>query len=96
MTAISAPWIAPPSEGGSALWTIPLATLMLLFPFYFVSVWSERLVIEHMLPVSTAEVVCDGEVSESVLQIAVRNANLVSYGFLLVITICWLIGALVH
>jgi hypothetical protein len=51
-TVLSAPWIAPASDTGS--WAVPLAARALLIPFFFVSVWVERRVMEHFIPVTTA------------------------------------------
>ncbi len=91
---ISAPWIAPSDETGT--WAVPLAALVLLVPFFFVSVWSERLVMEHMLPVTSSDVSQPGELSESRLRIAVRDANLLSYGGLFLLTCFWMIWELFH
>ena len=70
--------------------------LVLLVPFFFVSVWSERLVMQRMLPVTTADVVPEGEVSELKLRRATRDANLLSYGFLFALTCAWLIWNSLH
>jgi hypothetical protein len=43
---VTAPWLPPP-EGG--LWRVPLAILILLVPFFLVSVWVEGLVAKRML-----------------------------------------------
>ena len=68
-TILSAPWIAPVENSGS--WAVPLAALVLLFPFYFVSVWVEEKIMEHMLPVTTSLDAQANEVNERVL----RNAG---------------------
>ena len=71
---LSAPWIAPVGDRGS--WAVPLATLALLIPFFFVSVWVERRVMEHFINMTTATDVQHDEVNEKVLRNAVREANL--------------------
>jgi hypothetical protein len=73
---------------------IPLAALVLLIPFYFVSVWSERLVMKRMLQATSEEVAPEGGVSKKRLWRAVRDANLLSYGFLVFVTSMWLIWRL--
>ena len=88
-TVLSAPWIAPADDSGS--WAVPLAALVLLVPFYFVSVWVEQRVMEHFLPVTTAEVAQFNEVNENVLRRAVRGANLLSYGFMFLFATVWLL-----
>src|SRR5215469_16484040 len=51
-TILSAPWIAPVGDSGS--WAVPLAAIVLLIPFFFVSLWVEQRVVEHILPATTA------------------------------------------
>jgi hypothetical protein len=88
-TILSAPWIAPVEN--TASWAVPLAALVLLIPFFFVSVWIEQKVMEHMLPVTEAL-----EVNEKVLRSAVRGANLISYGFLFAFAMTWLSWGVFH
>jgi hypothetical protein len=88
-TILSAPWIAPADDSGS--WAVPLAALVLLLPFFFVSVWVEQRVMEHFLPVTTAAVAPSNEVNEKVLRRAVRGPNLLSYGFMFSFTTVWLL-----
>jgi hypothetical protein len=64
---------------------------VLLIPFFFVSVWIEQKVMEHMLPVTEAL-----EVNEKVLRSAVRGANLISYGFLFAFAMTWLSWGVFH
>jgi hypothetical protein len=92
---LSAAWL-PPFQIEASPWIVPLAALVLLVPFFFVSVWSERLVMERMLPVAATEVALEGEVSDSRLRRAVRDANLLSYGFLFILTCGWLTWYLLH
>ena len=93
-TILTAPWIAPVGDSGS--WAVPLATFVLLIPFFFVSVWVEQKVIEHILPATTALDAQLDEVNEKVLRNAVRDANLMSYGFLLAFATAWLSWGLFH
>jgi hypothetical protein len=93
-TILSAPWIAPVENSGS--WAVPLAALVLLIPFYFVSVWVEQKIMEHMLPVTTSLNAQPSEVNEGVLRGAVRGANLMSYGFLFAFATAWLSWGLLH
>jgi len=91
---LSAPWIAPVGDSGS--WAVPLATLALLIPFFFVSVWVERRVMEHFINMTTATDVQHDEVNEKVLRNAVREANLVSYGLLVAFATVLFFGGTFH
>jgi hypothetical protein len=93
-TILSAPWLAP--VGSSASWAVPLATLVLLIPFFLASVWIEQRVMEHFLPVTMAVDPQPGEVNERVLRCAVRDANLMSYGFLFAFATVWLLWGSFH
>lgn len=93
-TILSAPWIAPVESSGS--WAVPLAALVLLIPFYFVSVWVEQKVMEHILPVTASLDPQPSEVNERVLRNAVRGANLMSYGFLFAFATAWLSWGVFH
>lgn len=65
-----APWLIPYEP--ALHWMIPVAGLVLLIPFFFVSWWSEYLVSKKLLKAIEAKTI----------QIAVRNANLITYGLL--------------
>jgi len=93
-TVLTAPWLAPDEKSGT--WAVPLAALVLLVPFFFVSVWTEQRVMEHFLPVTTGDVAQPNEVNEKVLRRAVRGANLLSYGFMLSFTSVWLVWGVYH
>lgn len=93
-TILSAPWIAPVENTGS--WAVPLAALVLLIPFFFVSVWLEQKIMEHLLPVTEAVDAQPSEVNEKVLRSAVRGANVVSYGFLFTFAMAWLSWGAFH
>lgn len=88
---IYSPWVMPQP---GALWVIPLAVLVLLVPFYFVSVWIERAVFQHMIPYDESGSHTGTEVGESTIRAAVRDANLLSYGILFVLTSIWLVSTL--
>jgi hypothetical protein len=93
-TILTAPWIAPIDGSGS--WAVPLAALVLLVPFFFVSVWVEQRVMEHFLPVTTGDAAQASEVNEKVLRRAVRGANLLSYGFMFSFVTLWLVWGVYH
>lgn len=65
-----APWLIP--YGPDLDWMIPVAGLVLLIPFFFVSWWLEYYVTAKMLT----------DIEKSVINHAVRNANLITYGLL--------------
>jgi hypothetical protein len=82
-------WLGPVHNGS---WIIPGAVLMLLVPFFFASWGIEYLVFNYMLGRP------DGDPSDrtsSRIRVAVRNANLITYGLMVVGTSIWLIIALV-
>ena len=91
---LTAPRLAPVEGSGS--WAVPLAAFILLIPFFFVSVWVEQKVMEHLLPVTTAGDLQPNEVNEKVLRSAVRGANLMSYGFLFAFSTVWLFWGVFH
>ncbi|PVV17327.1 MAG: hypothetical protein B6D78_18975, partial [gamma proteobacterium symbiont of Ctena orbiculata] len=59
-------------------WMIPVAGLVLLVPFFFVSWWSEYLVTKKILQDHPAQTV----------KVVVRNANIITYTLL----VLWPIG----
>lgn len=71
---IQAPWILPFKN--YFYWMIPIATIWLLIPFYFVSSWSEGLILTKF------KLIPD---KSSIKKISWK-ANLASYSFLLIIT----------
>jgi hypothetical protein len=77
-----APWLIPYEP--ELKWMIPSATLFLLVPFFFVSWWIEYRVEKRLLK----------EIDQTQLNAAVRNANLVSYGLLALIVLCFLYMAI--
>lgn len=92
-TIFSAPWLAPVGESGR--WAIPLAVLVLLIPFFFVSVWVEQLVMKFFFRTPRAEGIQGAEPSDDSLRKAVWGANVVSYGLLFLFAVVWLLwGAL--
>jgi hypothetical protein len=93
-TILSAPWIAPVGESGR--WAVPLAALVLLIPFFFVSVWVEQRVMKHFFPLTAADGTQEADVSDISLRKAVWGANLLSYGFLFAFATTWLVWGAVH
>ncbi len=94
-TILSAPWLAPVE--GSAWWAIPLAALVLLVPFFFVSVWSERWVVQRLFkPQSSLDSRPSEEMNWQILRKAVRDANLISYGFLFALAIAGLVTGIFY
>lgn len=82
-TIFSAPWLMPI---GKRHWAIPLAALVLLIPFLFVSVWVEQQVMKLFFRLPR---------TDDSLRKAVWGANVVSYGFLFLFAVVWLLwGAL--
>lgn len=82
---LSSAWIGPPGRGYT--WLVPAATLVLLIPFFFASYWIEYFVVRKMVGVP------DGEpqtLAYPRVRVAVRNANLVTYGALFVGVSVWL------
>jgi hypothetical protein len=76
---LSSAWIGPPE--GKNDWLIPAAILALLVPFFFASYGTEYLVMRFMVgvPVGGAP-----NVGYPRVRIAVRNANLITYGAMFV------------
>ncbi len=65
-----APWLIPYES--DLHWMVPVAGLVLLIPFFFVSWWSEYFVSKKLIK----------SVEDKIIKIAVRNANLITYGLL--------------
>jgi hypothetical protein len=84
-------WIAP-VEGKDA-WLIPAATLALLISFFFASYGVEYLVMWFMLGMPEEE---PPDLAYPRVRIAVRNANLVTYGAMFLATSVWLVISLPH
>ena len=83
LVILSAPWLPPFTEGTH--WIIPLATMVLLVPFFFASFWAEAWYISgDLYPESPQRA-----------RRAVWRANAYSYIGLFVATVCWLVFGLV-
>jgi len=89
LVIVGSAWIGPLE--GQGMWLIPAVTLVLLVPFFFASYWIEYRVIKfmvgrpkHGLPV----------LDYPRVRIAVRNANLVTYGAMFLAASLWLIFSL--
>jgi hypothetical protein len=70
------------------LWLIPAAILVLLVPFFFASYGIEYLVIKSMVGMPEGG---PPNLAYSRVRIAVRNANLITYGAMFVGTAVWLL-----
>ena len=88
---LNSAWIGP-AEGKYA-WLIPAAILVLLVPFFFASYGTEYLVMRFMVgaPEGGAP-----NVAYPRVRIAVRNANLITYGVMFVASSVWLVILLRH
>jgi hypothetical protein len=87
----SSAWIGPPNSKN--LWLIPAATLVLLVPFFFASYGIEYRVIKSMVGMPEGG---PPNLAYSRVRIAVRNANLITYGAMFVATSVWLVFSLLH
>lgn len=67
-----APWLIPYES--DLHWMVPVAGLVLLIPFFFVSWWSEYLVSKRLIEAHKG----------ATMKRAIRNANLITYGLLTV------------
>jgi hypothetical protein len=88
---LSAAWIGPPGE--NELWLVPAAVLVLLVPFFLASYGIEYLVVSHMVGMPEGG---PPNVGYPRVRIAVRNANLITYGLMFVGTAIWLLTQLPH
>ncbi len=82
-TIVTPAWLAPPT-GGRGLWIVPLATLVLLLPYFLISFWIERACLLWYWKSSDAALV----------EQACVHMNVVSYLDLFVGSIAWLLGSL--
>jgi hypothetical protein len=80
----SSAWLNP--DLGERAWFIPAALLVLLIPFFFASYWIEYLVVRRMVGMPGGE----PNLAHPRVRVAVRNANLVTYGAMFVGTSIWL------
>lgn len=76
-----APWLIP--YDSEMYWMVPVATLVLMIPFFFMSWWSEYLVARWILK----------DADRTALRRAIRNANLLSYALLALVVLALLLGA---
>jgi len=72
---VGAAWLGPDEKYG--YWTIPLACLVLLIPFYFVTWWYVYSSVKWQMK----------ETNPMMFKIAARNLNLLSYGLLAVLVL---------
>jgi hypothetical protein len=83
---VGSAWIAPPDR--ASLWIIPAACLVLLIPFFFASYWIEHFVVKWMVGLPEGG---PPNVAYPRVRIAVRNANLITYGAMFLATTVWLL-----
>lgn len=76
---LQAPWLIPYETEPS--WMAPIASLFLLIPFFFVSWWSECVVVKRLLK----------DAAKENIKIAIRNANIITYSLLAIFPIVLLI-----
>jgi hypothetical protein len=84
-------WILPPE--GKNVWMIPAAILVLLVPFFFASYGIEYLVMRFMVGMPEGG---PPNVAYPRIRIAVRNANLITYGAMFVASGVWLVISFRH
>ena len=82
----SAAWIY-----GEPAWTVPAAVMVLLVPFYLVSWAIEYLILNQMLSMPEDN---PSGLSSHRIRLAVRDANLATYGLMFAATTAWLLLAL--
>jgi|SRR5579863_37972 len=88
-TLLEPAWLGPDDK--NVYWMIPLATIVLLVPTFFISVWIETLIMCRML--GTSEDITSNLAGDRI-RVAVRNANLVTYGLLITGSTIWLLVSL--
>ncbi len=84
MTMVGAAWIAPDEK--SIHWTLPLAFIVLMVPFFFASWWIENKSVKRQM----------SDVDPDEIKIVTRNQNLLSYGLLELMLLIWLIVELIR
>ena len=86
---LSSAWLGPTDKA----WEVAAATLVLLVPFFVVSYLIEYRIVRSMVGVPDGE---PANLAYPRVRIAVRNANLVTYGLMFVGTSVWLAILLRH
>ena len=84
MTVVGAAWIAPDEK--DIHWTLPLAFIVLMIPFFFATWWIENYSVKRQMK----------DVDPGEIKIVTRNQNLLSYGFLVAGLLIWLITELIR
>src|SRR5713226_3022041 len=80
---LTSAWFGPTDRK----WVIPAATLVLLIPFFFASYWIEYFIVRRMVAMPDGE---PPNLAYPRVRIAVRNANLITYGAVFLATSVWL------
>jgi len=91
VTVLAPAWLGPDER--NLYWMVPLATIVLLVPTFFLSVWIEAFVVDRMVSVPEGD---SSNLTSSRIRATVRNANLVSYGLLTFAASTWLLIMLVR
>jgi len=84
MTIVGAAWLAPDEK--NIHWTLPLAFIVLMIPFFFASWWIENKSVKRQMK----------EIDPGEIKIVTRNQNLLSYGLLVLLLLIWLITQLIR
>lgn len=84
MTIVGAAWLAPDEK--NIHWTLPLAFIVLMIPFFFASWWIENKSVKRQMK----------EIDPGEIKIVTRNQNLLSYGLLVLLLLIWLIAQLIR
>lgn len=77
--------------GGDVEWMVPLSVLVLLVPFFLISYASEYFVMNQMISLPEGD---PSARTSSNVRSAVRDANLITYGFLFAGAAAWLLMSL--
>jgi hypothetical protein len=83
---LTSAWL-PPTDRAHEVWFVPAAALVLLIPFFFASYWIEYFIVRNMVGMPDGQ---PPNLAYPRVRIAVRNANLVTYGAMFLATSVWL------
>jgi hypothetical protein len=88
-TILSAAWLVPDEK--NLYWMVPVAVLVLMIPTFYLSVWIEAFIVDHMVSMPEGD---PTNLTRTSVRRAVRDANLVSYSLLTGGTVAWLLISL--
>jgi hypothetical protein len=89
LTILAPAWLGP--DGKNLYWMVPVATITLLVPTFFLSVWIESFIVDQILSKPEGD---PSNLTSARIRVAVRNANLMTYALLAAGTISWLLVVL--